>query len=249
MGARARSARSEEARSSPALLVCGGRCASRATGCESLPRPGARRASSAASSLDGHAREARRRSRACGRLHRAPFAHGAGGRPAWPRAPSSLGRMTARIDPALPADGEACVVVGWSLGSDGRKLHAGTALLGADGVPCAVSRQVWIAPRVGAHRASRRLAPEPDRVQVALGSRRSARSARRRRRARRGCSGRRARRSGRSPARGPVAARARAASTAGRRRSALGHLGPHEAGAEEEDGDAGRASWLASGSP
>ena len=62
------------------------------------------------------------------------------------RGSAVLGRMTARID-RLPADGEACVVVGWSLGSDGRKLHAGTALLGADGVPCAVSRQVWIAPR------------------------------------------------------------------------------------------------------
>ncbi len=48
--------------------------------------------------------------------------------------------MAARID-RLPADGEACVVVGWSLGAEGRKLYAGTALLGADGVPCAVSRQ------------------------------------------------------------------------------------------------------------
>jgi hypothetical protein len=62
------------------------------------------------------------------------------------RGSAVLGRMTARID-RLPPDGEACVVVGWSLGVDGRKLHAGTALLGADGVPCAVSRQIWVAPR------------------------------------------------------------------------------------------------------
>ena len=62
------------------------------------------------------------------------------------RGSAVLGRMTARID-RLPSDGESCVVVGWSLGADGRKLHAGTALLGADGLACARSRQVWIAPR------------------------------------------------------------------------------------------------------
>jgi hypothetical protein len=56
-----------------------------------------------------------------------------------------LGRMAARID-RLPDEGERCVVVGWSLGADGRKLYAGTALLGADGRPCAVARQVWIEP-------------------------------------------------------------------------------------------------------
>jgi hypothetical protein len=70
------------------------------------------------------------------------FATGSVGR----RGSAVLGRMTARID-RLPAEGEACVVVGWSLGADGRKLHAGTALLGADGRPAAVSHQVWIAPR------------------------------------------------------------------------------------------------------
>jgi len=70
------------------------------------------------------------------------FATGAVGR----RGSAVLGRMTARID-RLPIDGAACVVAGWSLGSEGRKLFAGTALLGADGVPCAVSRQIWIAPR------------------------------------------------------------------------------------------------------
>jgi len=57
-----------------------------------------------------------------------------------------LGRMTARID-RLPGEGEPCVVVGWPLGEDGRKLFAGTAIYGRDGEPLAVARQVWIAPR------------------------------------------------------------------------------------------------------
>ena len=57
-----------------------------------------------------------------------------------------LARITARID-RLPEEGERCVVVGWPLDADGRKRHAATALYGADGVPLAVSRQLWIEPR------------------------------------------------------------------------------------------------------
>ena len=57
-----------------------------------------------------------------------------------------LGRMTAEIR-RLPAEGEHCVVVAWPLGEDGRKLYAGTALLGADGEPLALARQTWIQPR------------------------------------------------------------------------------------------------------
>ena len=57
-----------------------------------------------------------------------------------------LGRMTARID-RLPEEGEPCVVVGWPLGENGRKLFAGTALYGRDGATLAVGRQVWILPR------------------------------------------------------------------------------------------------------
>jgi hypothetical protein len=59
-----------------------------------------------------------------------------------------LGRMTAEIR-RLPEEGERCVVVAWPLGEDGRKLYAGTALLGADGEPLAVARQTWIQPRAG----------------------------------------------------------------------------------------------------
>lgn len=57
-----------------------------------------------------------------------------------------LGRMAARIE-RLPAEGERCVVVGWPLGEEGRKLFAGTALYGEGGDVLAVARQVWIAPR------------------------------------------------------------------------------------------------------
>ena len=53
--------------------------------------------------------------------------------------------MTARID-RQPEEAEACVVVGWSLDEDGRKLLAGTALYGRDGEPMALCRQVWIVP-------------------------------------------------------------------------------------------------------
>ena len=57
-----------------------------------------------------------------------------------------LGRMTACVE-RLPDEGEPCVVVGWPLGEDGRKLYAGTALYGRDGAVLALARQVWILPR------------------------------------------------------------------------------------------------------
>jgi hypothetical protein len=57
-----------------------------------------------------------------------------------------LARIAARVD-RLPGEGEPCVVLGWSLGREGRKLNAGTALVGEDGLAIAVSRQLWIEPR------------------------------------------------------------------------------------------------------
>ncbi len=57
-----------------------------------------------------------------------------------------LGRMAARID-ELPRVGEHCVVAGWPLGEDGRKVHAGTALYGDDGRVLACARQTWLVPR------------------------------------------------------------------------------------------------------
>lgn len=54
-----------------------------------------------------------------------------------------LGRITAEVISEARA-GERCVVLGWSLGREGRKLHAGTALFGADGELKARARQTWI---------------------------------------------------------------------------------------------------------
>ncbi|MGL6280375.1 MAG: hypothetical protein ACRC50_12575 [Gaiella sp.] len=57
-----------------------------------------------------------------------------------------LARITARVD-RLPGEGERCVVIGWPLEVDGRKLHAATALVGEQGDLLAISRQLWIQPR------------------------------------------------------------------------------------------------------
>jgi hypothetical protein len=54
-----------------------------------------------------------------------------------------LGRMTANLA-ALPAPGDPCVVVAWPAGADGRKLSAGSALLGPDGAVLAAASTVWI---------------------------------------------------------------------------------------------------------
>jgi hypothetical protein len=57
-----------------------------------------------------------------------------------------LGRMAARID-RLPSPGEPHVVLGWRVGEDGRKRHAGSALLTADGEALARARSTWLVPR------------------------------------------------------------------------------------------------------
>jgi hypothetical protein len=54
-----------------------------------------------------------------------------------------LGRMTASR-PALPAAGDQCVVIAWPGGRDGRKLTAGSALLGPGGEVLAVASAVWL---------------------------------------------------------------------------------------------------------
>jgi hypothetical protein len=61
------------------------------------------------------------------------------------RGETLLGRFAARVD-ELPEAGERCVVVGWPLGEEGRKLYAGTALYGEDGRPLARARATWIEP-------------------------------------------------------------------------------------------------------
>jgi hypothetical protein len=61
------------------------------------------------------------------------------------RGETLLGRFSAIVD-ELPEVGEPCVVVGWPLGEEGRKLYAGTALYGEGGRPLARARATWIAP-------------------------------------------------------------------------------------------------------
>jgi hypothetical protein len=56
-----------------------------------------------------------------------------------------LGRLGARVD-ALPQAGERCVVLGWPLGEEGRKVYAGTALYGEGGGVLGVARATWIQP-------------------------------------------------------------------------------------------------------
>jgi hypothetical protein len=54
-----------------------------------------------------------------------------------------LGRMTADIIGSVNT-GEPCVVVGWPLAREGRKLEAATALYDHDGKPLGTARQTWI---------------------------------------------------------------------------------------------------------
>ena len=59
---------------------------------------------------------------------------------------SVLARLTARIDAPVVA-GEEQVVIGWPLSSDGRKRHAGSAVLSPQGEPLAVAQALLIEPR------------------------------------------------------------------------------------------------------
>ena len=57
-----------------------------------------------------------------------------------------LGRLAADVRRVARA-GERCVVVGWPLGSEGRKHDAGTVLFGEDGDVVGIGRATWIEPR------------------------------------------------------------------------------------------------------
>ena len=54
-----------------------------------------------------------------------------------------LGRMTASLA-VLPVAGDQCRVIGWPGRRDGRKLTAGSALLGPGGKVLAAARTVWL---------------------------------------------------------------------------------------------------------
>lgn len=57
-----------------------------------------------------------------------------------------LAELTAHIDRIVHV-GDSCTIVGWALGSDGRKHHAGTAIYNEDGELCARAQALWIEPR------------------------------------------------------------------------------------------------------
>jgi hypothetical protein len=57
-----------------------------------------------------------------------------------------LGRLAARVE-HLPHPDERCVVMAWPVGEEGRKLYAGTALIGEDGRVLGSARATWIIPR------------------------------------------------------------------------------------------------------
>jgi hypothetical protein len=56
---------------------------------------------------------------------------------------SVLARLTSRIDAPVPA-GEEHVVIAWPIEVDGRKRHAGAAVMSADGEPLALARALMI---------------------------------------------------------------------------------------------------------
>ncbi len=60
-----------------------------------------------------------------------------------PEHPILLGRLAARLLAPVRA-GERCVVVGWPLGEDGRKLYAASALFSAEGELRAFARATWL---------------------------------------------------------------------------------------------------------
>jgi hypothetical protein len=62
---------------------------------------------------------------------------------------SFLGRMTAQLEGPVAA-GTEHVVIAWPIEIDGRKRHAGAAVLSPDGVPLAVARALMIEARGGA---------------------------------------------------------------------------------------------------
>ncbi len=57
-----------------------------------------------------------------------------------------LGRLAARID-GRPRVGERCVVVGWFVEREGRKIRCGSALYDERGAPLAVGRATWVTLR------------------------------------------------------------------------------------------------------
>ena len=58
-------------------------------------------------------------------------------------AAALLGELAVHVDRLVHVD-EPCVVVGWSISRDGRKIRTGTALFDEDGERCALGVATWI---------------------------------------------------------------------------------------------------------
>lgn len=56
-----------------------------------------------------------------------------------------LGRMAGRLAGTVAPE-EACIVIGWQIAREGRKLTAGTAILGEDGGLRGIARSLWVTP-------------------------------------------------------------------------------------------------------
>ena len=56
-----------------------------------------------------------------------------------------LARMAGRLDGTVCAD-EPCIVMGWQIARDGRKLTAGTAIFGEDGGLRGIAQALWVTP-------------------------------------------------------------------------------------------------------
>jgi hypothetical protein len=63
-----------------------------------------------------------------------------------------LASFTAHVDRRVHI-GESCTVVGWQIGSSGRKHEAGTALFDGKGELCGRARALWIEPRAAVETA------------------------------------------------------------------------------------------------
>lgn len=62
--------------------------------------------------------------------------------------PMVTARIIARID-ARPKRGQTYIVMGWPIERDGRKLHAGSALVASNGQILAKTLQLWLLPKPG----------------------------------------------------------------------------------------------------
>ena len=61
-----------------------------------------------------------------------------------PLPPILLGRLSAQIA-ARPLTGDRCVVMGWSLGREGRKIRCASAVFSEDGKALAWAQAIWVA--------------------------------------------------------------------------------------------------------